>query len=608
MAKLREVLSLVRLRTWVLFSALVVGTIYVLIVWTLRRGFDWTDESWANSLIASDRVTTGEAWGYQHLLHPLFELFGESVLAFRWLRLAAYVSLAVLSTALLARVSSVLGFVLRRWEWWLVLLFAQVGTFLAWSYPPRYFAYNELSAWFAQVGALLLVVLLTGSVASRISFSTRVRMALWGAVGLIAVLLTAAKFTSGIVFGGVALVVLVLGDSVLGWVRRTLASVGGVALGLLWLPISGFPVSSYASGVERLLFDRTAQAENGHSLRPLLESYKDSLFETSQMVIVPVALFAVALGLLLAGPVLTNVHRRLLTTGGVTFAILTAVTIVSFPRIPSFPTMGRFILLIGEFAAIAFVAVGASGSTLKLEASARSSRRVRLMAVAILVATPFIGAAGTDNLLMGQLLYSSTIWCVVLAIALVVVARRLEDLGSKSVMIPPAFVLLLIMVSGVFVVGQTLQHPYRSTPYQGQSYATKAPHLQHILLTKDEAEWADWVAEQAVALDAEDVPTLSIASPGALLVFNNSAFAGPWLVEGRPATFNSIESACESATPSDLIVLQPGFSGPDSGAYGLLAAALENGCGIQFPGDFSIVAERTSPNPQYQMTIWRRDP
>jgi hypothetical protein len=77
------------------FMAAMVLVTYAAIGWTLRRGFGWGDESFVYTLIASNRQAIGEAWGFQHLLHPLYVLTGESVLAFRVLRLAGYVLLSV---------------------------------------------------------------------------------------------------------------------------------------------------------------------------------------------------------------------------------------------------------------------------------------------------------------------------------------------------------------------------------------------------------------------------------------------------------------------------------------------------------------------------------
>ena len=77
------------------FIAAVVFVTYGVIVWTLRRGFDWTDEAFVYNLVASNRETIGEPWGFQHLLHPLYVLTGQSVLAFPAVRLGGYVLLSV---------------------------------------------------------------------------------------------------------------------------------------------------------------------------------------------------------------------------------------------------------------------------------------------------------------------------------------------------------------------------------------------------------------------------------------------------------------------------------------------------------------------------------
>jgi len=51
---------------------------YVGILWTLRHGFGWGDGAFIDTMIATNRMAIGEAWGFQHLLHPLYTVTGES--------------------------------------------------------------------------------------------------------------------------------------------------------------------------------------------------------------------------------------------------------------------------------------------------------------------------------------------------------------------------------------------------------------------------------------------------------------------------------------------------------------------------------------------------
>ena len=60
------------------FSFLLLGIIALgvcITVWSLNKGFDLTDESWAYSLIKSGRDTINEPWGFHLLLNPEALLF-----------------------------------------------------------------------------------------------------------------------------------------------------------------------------------------------------------------------------------------------------------------------------------------------------------------------------------------------------------------------------------------------------------------------------------------------------------------------------------------------------------------------------------------------------
>ncbi len=605
MTRLRNLLKPSQVPFWLGAATVIAAITYAVILWCLRRGFDWTDEAWAASLTASGRVTEGEAWGFHYLLHPVFALVGETVLGFRILRLVLYVALAALSTAMLARVASMLGHTLKRPEWWFVFVFAQVGTFLAWSFPPRYFAYNELSGIFTQLGVLILVVLLVESASSRESLTTRVRALLWLSIGFITALLVVAKFTAGALFAIIVVVAIIVCRGSVSLARRGWTTTAGVLAGLATLWAIGFPLASYAANASTLMFDANARAEYGHPLIPVLKTYITSLSDTSHAILVPVALFACALGLWLFPTARVRSPRSPSEIGAVVLATLAAVGIVALPPAPTFPSLGRFILLVGVFAALGVIALV---STREETARATLSRTPLVVGAAALAFAPFIAAAGTDMLLVGQLLYSATVWSAACAVALLTVASRLRDLGRKGAMFLPAFLVLFMGISGLQVARESLVHPYRSTPYQNQGYSSAAPHLQGLLLTQEEAAWADWIASESVALGAHDVPTVSLAPPGALLVFNNSDYASPWLKMTARVSFKSVGMACSTTPPHDLIVLQPVSIGPDAPEFQLLASTLESDCGIEFPDQFTVVAQRPSADERYGLVIWRLIP
>jgi hypothetical protein len=110
---------------------------------------------------------------------------------------------------------------------------------------------------------------------------------------------------------------------------------------------------------------------------------------------------------------------------------------------------------------------------------------------------------------------------------------------------------------------------------------------------------------ESTRLHASGVPTVSISLPGALLTFNNSGFASPWVDTFWPVSFASIESACKTGgAPEQLFVLQPKSATLGSAVVRDTQAALST-CGVSFPSDFEKAAQHTSSDPAYSMTIWR---
>ena len=605
LADVRLHLSPARPQLWVWVAALAAVSVHVVILYVLRRGFDWSDEAWSYSLIENSRITEAEAWGYQHLLHRPFEWLGESVLVWRIVRYIAYGALTVLLTVALTRLAAYFGFRLRRWEWWAVLTVAQIGTFLAWSFPPRYFAYNEVTAILSQLGALAIAALMARKGGEYFVTSARLRAVIWAALGFGTIFLLISKFTSGAAFGAVAVVAIIVSDKALRLFQRLLSAVAGAAIAMLGLVVTGFPIEPFASSIGHLLFDGDAREANGHSPFTLLNTYQQSLGDAIQDLLVPVGLFALAVWLILLAASRVGADASLLRAGGVTAGVLAAVSMTTLPRVDSFPTLGRFILLMAGVATVAYVAaISGSGPEPK-------ERRIDIAHVVggfAIVVAPFISAFGTNMYITGQLLYASTLWATVLAIGLLLVARRIETSDRSLATIPVAFLTIFVLISATQVAGEVRNHPYRSTSYLSQGYTTSAPHLEGILLTKEEALWADWLTLQGQAPGVHDIPTLSLESPGALLIFNNSNYASPWLADFWPVSFQSVSEACDGARPDELLVLQPDWVKQGTTSFDLLHSHLSDGCGINFPEDFELVAHHDSANDQFDTSIWSLRP
>ncbi|MEO5874053.1 MAG: hypothetical protein ABIQ26_03540, partial [Streptosporangiaceae bacterium] len=207
------------------------------------------------------------------------------------------------------------------------------------------------------------------------------------------------------------------------------------------------------------------------------------------------------------------------------------------------------------------------------------------------------------NWLTGHFLFTATLWAVVLGVALVLLAERGSAPG-RSVTVLPAVIGCAVILMGAAAVKADIAKPYHLGPLLSQTTSTSAPELRGILLTRADASWVDWISDQGDSLQAGGVPATATSSAGSLYAFNHSGYASPWVGSSQPAAYNSLTTACTKDPPTDLFVLQPGsaqvYAFSISGVTKNLAR-----CGISFPGDFRLVAQRGSVDPERAILIWR---
>lgn len=604
--------ALQSLRLWPLavMGAIVIVT-YFFIVWTLRRGFDWTDESFVYTMIAGNRMTVGEPWGFQHMLHPVYVLTGESVLAFRILRLVGYILLSVVLVSLARAVVRQIGISIPRSGWVSIFLFAQVGTFLAWSYPPRQIGYNELAAWFSQLGVALIVLSLASGVSpQRRELASRVLWSSWAGLGAILTLLLFAKVTSALAFGAILALALIFPNPHLRLWKRFVSAIAGGMVVLLVLWVCRYPIGFYLENVHTLLFDKSARDAFGHPTSGMISTYVDSLLFTGRALVPAVIIFALAMATFYRKGTPGNGGRR--KTGWITWilGVLLLVALAALPKVDAWSYLGELVVFIGAAGIIGLAILGNNGATMHGLAVSRAFS-VAIAGSAVL-ATPFIGAVGTSNRIAGQLVFASTLWAVVLGIALVLLTQRARQLRSSARSLPALIGCVVLLISAL-AVKTDIARPYRTAPLLTQETSTSVPELRGILLTRNDAAWIDWIAAVGDSVGADNVPAIAINSSrrphvfnssGALYAFNHSGYANPWLGLKWPSAFNSLRLACTSDPPSDLFVLQPGNSVEGDPSTSGVAKSLA-ACGIDFPGDFVVVDKRVSPNPAFTITIWR---
>lgn len=589
--------------TIVVLLALVTVAPMVIIVGSIDRGFDWWDEGFVYAMITSDRLAVGEVWGFQHLLNPLFELTGSSILLFRILRLIGYVSLGVVLTLMARTILRARGVELSGVAWVAVGLVAQVGTLAAWSYPPRYLGYNELSSWLTQLVAAILMLLLL--VRPR-GGAARPRLALWAICGFLIALLVVAKVSSGVLLAIVALVAALVATDVVPRWQRSVAGLLGALIGLLAMVASGVPVVSYLDSVVQIALGRSPRAGTGYSATNLLVAYGESLVVTATILALPVILASVVV-LVARGigreaatlrSVAAPVEGIILVLAGV--LVLLLVDIVTFGPTPdSWTGLGALSVFMLVLAVVCLLVLREPPPR-EVPGSAAQGMPAMLLASALFVLAPVLSAVGTNNPLAGQTIFAVTMWAVGAGVGLVVLAQRSTAVTLSARLLPVVLLIGVVAVWGLAVASDVTLHPYRTAPLFSQDSRVDDGYVRGISLTPEETALLASLDDAAERLDADDVPTLSIARPGALLAFNASSWTAMW---PGPDWAASIALTCSEARPTELIVLQSHDQVDGMPEHDRLVAGLQS-CGIDFPADFEVVDRFPSRDPQLDVTIW----
>lgn len=592
--------------------ATIVLVTYAAIVWTVPRGFDWTDEAFGYSLIASNRIAVDVPLGFQHLLHPLYLLTGQSVLAFRILRLAGYVLLGLALVSCARATVRRLGISIPRSGWALIVLLAQVGTFLAWSYAPRYPGYNELTSWFAQLGVALIVVSLAWGASARDGGAGWGLWLIWVGLGAITILLVYTKVTSAMAFGVMLAVAVVFPNPSLCWWKRIVSAGAGAMAVLLLLWVTGAPTLSYLKRAFSLVFDTSAQASFGHPMSVIVWVYWDSLISTGRSLLPALVIFALTMATFSRRVRSNDESVNSPDTDRITWilGVLLVIAMIALPKLSNWAYFGELVVFMGAAGIIGLVTLGSQGATMRGSTASRSLSVA--FGGATVVSAPFISAAGTNNPLTGQFVFAATLWAVLLGTALALLTRRAVLLRSSARSLPALIGCIVILMSAVAVKAD-IAKPYRNEPLLSQETSTSVPELRGLLLTKADAEYVDWISAAGHTFGADGVPATGTSSAGDLYVFNHSGYASPWIGSVSPGPYASLVVACTKHPPADLFVLQRPSAPSKSSKYIIksskyIIAHLTSSlaaCGINFPGDFTAVAKRDSTDPNRALTIWR---
>ena len=584
--------------------AAVMAVTFAVIVATLNRGFDWSDEGFVYAMIASNRVSTSEVWGFQYLLNPLYELTGSSVLVFRILRLFGYVALGVILTVLARALLRSKGIELGRVGWLLVGLVAQIGTLAAWSYPPRYLGYNELSSWLTQLGAALLIFLL---LMSRDAPEARPawRWWLWPITGGILSALVLAKVSAGLFLSLLAIGAALLAADGGAWWKRVAGLLGGLMAGFLLMWAAGAPLASFFETSARFGADPSAQAGSGHSIRAILATYLGSMSVTVAALAVPILLAGVILLVVRGFRTDSDPARRVIASAENVTLFLSFVLAIVLVTVNVFPgALDRWTSLGVGYAFLLVLAV--LSLAVLASPAARAANPPRRLAAGVaafglFALAPLISALGTNNRIFGATVFSATMWATGAAVGLVLLWQRSEAVSAAVRALPLLLLGVIVASSGIAVAVDVYRHPYRTVPYFTQNSTVEVGDLRGIRLTEGEADLYTWLHDAGRRLEAQDVPALSIATPGALLAFNASGWSAIW-----PGSdwASSIAKSCTDDVPDEMFVLQAATEEEGDARHDRLVAGLA-ACGINFPADFQVVERHASDVPAQDVRVWR---
>ncbi len=419
-------------------------------------------------------------------------------------------------------------------------------------------------------------------------------------------LLIVAKVTAGTFLLLFVLIGVLLASGDGSWWKRLGYVVGGLVAGALLMLAAGVPLLSYIATSAQLVADPSVQAESGYSVTTLLLTYLRSLAVTVGALAIPILILAMLILVVRGLPADSVIARRVVVSAENVTLFLALVLAVIVVSVIAFPTwldpwspLGINNALLLAIAVLAFAVLRARDP--RDPAVSRRPLAVLVVALVLFALAPLISALGTNNPIFGHTVFSVTIWAVGAAVGLVLVWRRSEAVTAAVRSLPLLLLGVIVATSGLTVAGDVFRHPYRTTPYFTQTTTVEVGALRGIRLSEGEADLYTWLHEAGERQDAEGVPTLSIATPGALLAFNASGWSAIW---PGPAWASSIARTCVEVVPDDLIVLQSGDQEPGVEVHDRLVEGLD-ACGIDFPDDFEVVERHASSNPPLDVRVWR---
>jgi hypothetical protein len=578
------------------FKVVVDGLAYTLVLMMIalitygtRLGFDTSDEAWVMSLVDSRRVTYAEPWAYHYVLHPLWNLVGENVITFRLLRVFGYVAsaifLAYAGEKFLRFISS--DFPVKTHRAFLTL-FAILGASWAWIWAPQTLGYNEVSGFLGVTVAALVLLLVTTNQSAK---SKKYLFA----IGFILALIAPFKYPSTFALSALVFFLIIGLTSLKGQRLKSLLQVflGGIST-LAFLFLIDLPFRNWLGTIKRLFTDEELQALFAHPIGPLLKTNMIDLLtgirSTALLSLLPLVIL-----LLLVVKVSNGKQEKYLFIKvlGLAFSGLTVYFFIQTLVLPNLEWHYWVLKSISGF-------IGMTGLAVFLFVTRGYVKREQLLdthlAALFIFGTPLTLAFGTNNPILGQVNYSMAPWLWLYAASLALLVVRFPGFITGTVFI--TYTIIGIVSTVAMVLYGVLVAPYRGNPIQANTTSSSVPELKGILMPPVIANQLDWINEAGRESQFNDRETISIASPGLLFTFNNSSFASPFIIDGWPISYLSVDQACKEIGIAPVILKDASIEFPSS-----ILPALGK-CGITSMDQYQLIDQHIGDSGIPDAQIW----
>ena len=529
------------------------------------------------------------------------------MIAFRFMRLILFVLLALFGAFVAIRMLKVHNFEFSIDSKIMIFVSAQIGTILLWTWQPRGFAYNELASLIFQLMFFLyaLIYVISREKSEQIDRYKFVKLhSIWFSCGVLVGLLYYAKFVTSFL----ALLILCSAPLFLLISKKftsILISLIGVIAGLSIPVLLGAPIILYTQGVLQNIFDERVRAANGHS-ESLVDMYLSN-FQEVMIQYLPLALI-LFFSLYWINTSRQDTSSTLWRTRQIPSIVISGILIyfVIFILLQGFGPSGTgalaLTLVFGSLGILISLVTQMNSDSMKKNEKPGKLSLIFLIVLATF--SPFLVALGTNNPLMDHVAFESTIWCVLFGSVLVIYLDYLDSLKSKFYLVP-ALVLFIALCMTLYLSLMSARNPYRAASFKVTNSTIENVHyFEDLHVTAEEARWINWLSKSSQELNAQEVPTLSLNSPAALLAFNNSTFASPWLTSIAPASYETMKPSCENGPPQDLFILQP-HTEMNLESLKLFKSSLKTICGLDFPQQFELVRTFDSVDTRFGLGIWK---